>query len=432
MNKDIYESYTRILKKELLPALGCTEPIAISYATAKAASILGAEPEAITMYCSGNIVKNVQGVAVPNAKGLKGIEAAAILGALGGDAKRELEVLEGIAPEDQQRTAALVGTGFCTCHLVENVENLYICAEVRGGGHQVKVEIENIHTNIISITHDHRVIFKKEPGQDGWDEYGDKQKLNVADILTYADTVDLTSVSDVLNRQIEMNSAIAREGLKEIWGVNAGKTLIDIYGQDVKVRARAMAAAGSDARMSGCTLPVVINSGSGNQGMTTSLPVVEYAKELGVGNDKLYRSLIISNLIALHQKRYIGSLSAYCGVVCAACGAGAAIAYLHGGDYQVVANTIINTIANIGGMVCDGAKPSCAAKIASAVDAAILAYHMSACDRVFKDGEGLVQDNVEKTIQNLGQVGRIGMKSTDVEILNIMLSRSQKSAVCNY
>jgi len=422
MKREIYECYTDILNTELVPALGCTEPIAIAFASAKTVSLLGCRPEKIEMHCSGNIVKNVQGVIVPNAGGLKGIEAAAILGALGGDADRNLEVLEGIDSEVKAETKELIGTGYCSCVLAEDVENLYLLAKVSAGEHSAEVEIEHIHTNIIRMSVDGKDLMKADTDQCGGHTVADKSLLNVRDILEFADTADLKDIEEVLYNQIEMNSAISDEGLEGQWGVSVGKTLLEIYGDDVKVRARARAAAGSDARMSGCSMPVVINSGSGNQGMTASLPVIEYATELGVSKEKLYRALVISNLIALHQKKYIGSLSAYCGVVCAACGSGAAITYLHGGGYEEIGNTIINTIANVGGMVCDGAKPSCAAKIASAVEAAILAHHMGTFNRVFRDGEGLVQQDVEQTIQNIGHVGRVGMKSTDLEILNIMLT----------
>jgi len=422
MKREVYECYVDILNTELVPALGCTEPIAIAFAAAKAVSLLGCRPEKIKMHCSGNIVKNVQGVTVPNSGGLKGIEAAAILGALGGDAEKNLEVLEGIDSEVKAETKRLTGTGFCRCVLAEEVENLYILAKVSAAGHSAEVEIEHIHTNIIRMSIDGKDLMKAETDQCGGHAVADKSLLNVRDIIEFADSVDLKVVENALTNQIEMNSAISDEGLKGQWGVNVGKTMLEVYGDDVKVRARARAAAGSDARMSGCSMPVVINSGSGNQGITASLPVIEYAKELGVSKDKLYRALVISNLIALHQKKYIGSLSAYCGVVCAACGSGSAITYLHGGGYEQIANTIINTIANVGGMVCDGAKPSCAAKIASAVEAAILAHYMGTFNRVFRDGEGLVQQDVEQTIRNIGRVGRVGMRSTDLEILNIMLT----------
>jgi len=273
------------------------------------------------------------------------------------------------------------------------------------------------------MTADGKDIYLGDPKHNAEGETGDRALLNVRDILTFADTLDLCDVEEVLEKQIRMNTAISDEGLKGGYGVCVGKTLLQVYGDDVKVRAKARAAAGSDARMSGCSLPVVINSGSGNQGMTASLPVIEYAREMKLPEERLYRALVVSNLIALHQKKYIGNLSAYCGAVSAACGSGAAITYLYGGGYEEISKTIINTIANVGGIVCDGAKPSCAAKIASSVDAAIMAHHMSVSNHVFGDGEGLVQQDVERTIHNIGHVGCVGMKSTDLEILGIMLAK---------
>lgn len=425
MDQNIYDTYVTILHNELVPALGCTEPIAIAFAAARAAALLGCRPERMEMHCSGNIVKNVQGVTVPNSGGLKGIEAAAILGALGGDASKNLEVLDGISEETIKETAALMDIGYCKSILAKGVENLYLLAKVYAGEHSAEVEIETIHTNIIRMAVDGKDTYRLETDHCGSHVVADKSLLNVRDILAFADAVDIKDVEDVLESQVRMNSAISDEGLQGQYGANVGKTLLEVYGDDVKIRAKARAAAGSDARMSGCSMPVVINSGSGNQGMTASLPVIEYAKFLWVSREKMYRALVVSNLVSLHQKKFIGNLSAYCGVVCAACGSGAAITYLHGGGYEEISNTIINTIANIGGIVCDGAKPSCAAKIASAVDAAIMAHYMGTKSRVFQDGEGLVRKDVEQTIHNLGLVGRVGMKNTDLEILKIMLSKPE-------
>lgn len=421
MDKTIYNSYVEILRSELVPALGCTEPIALAYAAAKAREVLGEMPEKIRMFCSGNIIKNVKGVKVPNSGGMKGIEAAAILGVIGGRADKKLEVLQSITENDIQKTKRLLNTNFCQCELLEGVENLYIIAEVISKKNKVTVEVKNQHTNITRIIKNNEVIF--ESAQEDKKKVIRKELLSVKDIIEFADTVNLEDVRDILEQQIEFNSRIAEEGLRHKYGTEVGRTLLEFYGTDVKVRAKAMSAAGSDARMSGCALPVVINSGSGNQGMTVSLPVIEYAKELKVEKEKLYRALVVANLIAIHQKRFIGSLSAYCGATSAGCGAGCGIAYLYGGKYEEISQTIINTIANIGGMVCDGAKSSCAAKIASAVDAGIMGYMMSKKDRVFQPGEGLVEDDVEKTIRNLGRMGREGMRNTDVEILNMMLGK---------
>lgn len=422
MDTKLYNNYVKILQNELVPALGCTEPIAIAYAAAKARAVLGYFPESIEMCCSGNIIKNVKGVTVPNSGGLKGIDVAATLGVVGGDADRELEVLEHILPEHIEKTKELVDAGFCSCSLQEGVENLYIVAKVTYQEHYAEVTIINRHTLITKIVRDGEILFEHAVNEASPD-YADKSLLNIKDILEFADTVNIDDVREPLERQIQMNSAIAKEGLEHAYGAEVGRTLLEVYGDDVKFRARAKAAAGSDARMGGCSLPVVINSGSGNQGMTVSLPVIEFAKELNVSEDKLYRALVVSNLISIHQKKYIGSLSAYCGAVSAACGSGAAITYLYGGGYDEISLTIVNTIANVGGIVCDGAKPSCAAKISSAVEAAILAHNLAKKNLSFKPGEGIVKNDVEETIRSVGYIGRVGMKNTDIEILNIMIDK---------
>lgn len=420
MDKQLYRNYLNILRSELVPALGCTEPIAIAFAAAKARDVLGTMPQSIELICSGNIIKNVKGVTVPNSNGIKGIDAAAILGTLGGSAERELEVLESVTEEDIARTKLLAASGFCTCRLQEGVENLFIRARATAEEHWAEVTVINRHTFIARIVRDGEVLFEHNICE-GTAECPDKSALTVEGILEFAECVAIEDVRDILERQITMNSAISDVGLKGGYGAEVGKTLLSVYGNDVKTRARARAAAGSDARMSGCALPVVINSGSGNQGMTVSLPVIEFARELGVTEDRLYRALIISNLVSIHQKSYIGSLSAYCGAVTAACGAGAAITYLYGGGYQEISDTIVNTVANVSGIVCDGAKPSCAAKIASAVDAAILGHYLSCGHRCFAPGEGFVQEDLEDTIKSVGYIGRVGMKTTDTEILNLMI-----------
>ena len=420
MSQQLHDMFLQVLSKELIPALGCTEPIAIAYAAAKARQILELEPEGIRLRCSGNIIKNVKGVAVPNAGGLKGVEAAAILGALGGDADRELEVLQAVRPEHLERTRELLNTGFCTCALQENVANLYIVAEVFSGEHTASVTIINRHTLITRMERDGKVLFAQDPVVQKADDT-DWSGWSVAAIVDFAETVELSKVKSLLDGQIELNCAISGAGLNRAYGAQIGRTLLDVCEDTVWTRAKARAAAASDARMGGCSLPVVINSGSGNQGLTVSLPVIEYAKHLGVCREKLYRALLISNLTSIFQKHFIGSLSAFCGAVTAAAGCGAAITWLHGGKLENICDTIANTVANVGGMVCDGAKASCAAKIASAVDAAIMAHHLSMRGLRFQPGEGIIQNDPQKTIQSLGYIGRVGMKHTDVEILNLML-----------
>lgn len=430
MDSALYSNYLNILKHELVPALGCTEPIAIAYAAAKARQILGDFPDTIEMSCSGNIIKNVKGVTVPNSDGMKGIDVAAILGVVGGNADKALEVLEEITPEHIQKTRELVEQRICSCSLVEGVANLYIVAKVKKDNHYAEVTIINHHTNITKIVKDDEVLLDIPVEAEDTDAGIDKSTLTVKDILTFANEVKIEDVKDLLERQIRMNSAISQEGLDNNYGAQIGKTLMHVWGKGITTRACARAAAGSDARMGGCSMPVVINSGSGNQGMTVSLPVVAYAEEWEISREKLYRSLVVSNLIAIHQKFYIGSLSAYCGAVSAACGAGAGITYMYGGTYQQVSLTIINTLGNIGGIVCDGAKPSCAAKIATSVDAALMAFHLSIQNKSFLPGEGIIKGDVEETIKSMGYIGRVGMRSTDTEILNVMIDRVNVDREC--
>lgn len=415
-------NYLEILHSELIPALGCTEPIAVAFAAAKARSVLGTFPDKLELHCSGNVIKNVKGVTVPNSGGLIGLDVAAVLGTVCGCADRELQVLEDATEEDIARTQELIRNNYVICILEEGVENLYIRAVVSSGEHTAEVIIEKKHNLITHICKDGVTLYHHNP-EIHTEKYVDKSTLSIRGILEFAESVSLESVQELLDRQIEMNSRIADEGLRRGYGAQIGQTLLDTEGENVIIRARARAAAGSDARMSGCSLPVVINSGSGNQGMTLSLPVIEYAKELHVDREKLYRALVVSNLTAIHIKRYIGSLSAFCGAVSAACAAGAAITYLHGGSYDQICTTIVNTLGNTSGIICDGAKPSCAAKIACAVEGAILAHNMSMMGRSFQPGEGLIREDIEDTIKSIGYVARVGMKNTDVEVLNVMIDR---------
>lgn len=415
------QRYIDILRQELVPALGCTEPIAIAYAGALAARLLGGLPEHMTVRCSGNVIKNVKGVIVPNAGGQKGIEIAAALGALGGDPDKQLEVLTPITPAHVARAKELVADGFCRVELLEGVAGLHIIMQAARGGHHAVVEIANGHTNIVRLEKDGELLAggNVTPGQDSNDE--SRAFMTVADILTFAETCNLDTVRDVLDRQIAYNSNISDAGLRDAYGAGVGRSILHTQGNDVRTRAKARAAAGSDARMGGCELPVVINSGSGNQGMTVSLPVIEYAREYNLSQETLYRALIISNLVAIHQKSGIGKLSAYCGAVSAACGSGAAITWLCGGDYQCVADTITNMLATVSGIVCDGAKASCAAKIASSVDAAIMAHDLAMQNHAFAPGDGIVKNDVEDTIHSVGRLAREGMRATDEEVLHIMI-----------
>lgn len=415
------ENYLSVLNRELIPALGCTEPVAIAYAAAKARSVLGQFPERMVIRCSGNIIKNVKGVTVPNSNGLRGVDVAAILGVVGGDAERELEVLEGITPAHIKKTKELLAANFCRCEHQREVENLYISAAVFAGEHFAEVTMINRHTLITKIVHDGEILYSRELSEESGRV--DWALWSVKDILVFAEEVDIAKVQNILDRQIEMNTRVSKEGLSKNYGAQVGKTLLEIYGDNLETRARAKAAAGSDARMGGCSMPVVINSGSGNQGITITLPIVEYAMEWKVPKETLYRALLIGNLISIYQKHFIGNLSAFCGAVTASSGVGAAITYMAGGGYEKISQTITNIAGNVGGIVCDGAKASCAAKIASAVDAAILGHRLSMKGLGFHAGEGIVQKDVDETIRSIGYVGCVGMKQTDVEILKIMLDK---------
>ena len=403
--------------------MGCTEPIAIALAAAKAREALGAQPEGCQVVVSGNIIKNVKAVTVPNTGGLKGIEAAAAAGMAAGRADLELEVLSQVTKEEIAAIQAMLEG--CEIQVVPAGGDrvFYILVTVEGGGHTACCEIVDYHTNIVRIQRDDEVLLEKtETG--GEKEETDRSVLSVEEIIRFADCLDTADVAELLDRQIAYNSAISAQGLAGGWGAEIGRTLRKVYGDDVTIRAKAAAAAGSDARMSGCEMPVVIVSGSGNQGMTASLPVIEYARDMGADEDALLRALAVADLVTIHQKTGIGRLSAFCGAVSAGCGAAAGIAYLKGGRYKVIAHTIANTLAICSGMICDGAKPSCAAKIAAAVDAGLMGYHMYVDGgHQFVGGEGIIKKGVENTIDSVGRLARQGMRRTDAEILDIMVGR---------
>lgn len=418
----VYKTYVEILKRELVCAMGCTEPIAIAYCAAVARKALGTLPSEIDVAASGNIIKNVKSVIVPNTGGLRGIEAAAAIGALAGDAEAGLQVVSHVTPDE---IAALPGYLEQTAFSVSAAESEFLLdieVTVRANGHFATVRAVQEHTNIVLVETDAGVLFSKDPDEDTGKDEGapDYTLLNVADICEFADTCELDDVRPILERQLSCNCAIAEEGLRGNYGAGIGKVLLAAYGDDVRTRARAYAAAASDARMNGCDLPVVINSGSGNQGITASLPVYIYAKELGASEEKLYRALLVSNLVTIHEKTGIGRLSAYCGAVSAGAGAGAGIAYLHGGGCREISHTIVNALAVTSGIVCDGAKSSCAAKIAMAVEAGILGFEMYSCGKQFYGGDGLVAKGVENSIANFSRLGRVGMRETDKEIIRMM------------
>ena len=416
-----YGAYVQILKEELVPAMGCTEPIALAYAAAKAREILGSIPDKVVIEVSGSIIKNVKSVIVPNTNHLKGIPAAATAGIIAGRAEKELEVIAQVTESEIEQMKQFLQTADIKVVHADNGITFDIIVSVYKGSSYAKVRIANYHTNIVLMEKDGEVIY--EIAVEGEKEEGltDRNLLNMKDIWDFAMTVDVKDIKETLDRQIAYNTAIAEEGLRGDYGANIGSVLLDTYGDDIRTRAKAKAAAGSDARMNGCELPVIINSGSGNQGMTSSIPVIEYAKEFDADEDTLYRALALSNLVTIHQKTGIGRLSAYCGAVSAGAGAGAGIAYLCGGGYEEVIHTVVNALAIVSGIVCDGAKASCAAKIASAVDAGILGYNMYKRGQQFYGGDGIVTRGVEETIQNVGRLGKQGMKETNEEIIKIMV-----------
>ena len=419
-----YEAYVKILEEELVPAMGCTEPIALAYAAAKAREVLGCIPEKVEIGASGSIIKNVKSVIVPNTNHLKGIPAAATAGIIAGKPEKELEVIAEVEPEKiPQMVEFLQSTPITVEHIDSGITFEIIVKVIKGDDYAI-VRIANYHTNIVLIEKNGEVLMQVEVNGEGESGLTDRSVLNLADILDFAETLNVEDVKSVLDRQIQYNSAIAEEGLRGNYGSNIGSVLLQTYGDSsVMVRAKAMAAAGSDARMNGCELPVIINSGSGNQGMTTSLPVIEYAKELKVSDEKLYRALALANLVTIHQKTSIGRLSAFCGAVSAGAGAGAGIAYLLGADLDGISHTVANAIATTGGIVCDGAKASCASKIATSVEAGILGYNMHVRNQDFQPDDGLVGEDPEETIANIGRLGKQGMKSTNEEIIKIMVGQ---------
>ena len=417
-----YQAYVQILKEELVPAMGCTEPIALAYAAAKAREVLGAVPDEVKVEASGSIIKNVKSVIVPNTNHLKGIPAAAAAGIIAGQADKELEVIAEVSDEQIARMKEFLENTKITVEHVDNGITFEIIVTLKKGDSYSQVRIANYHTNIVHIEKDHKVLLDIPVEGENEEGLTDRSLLDVEDIWDFINTVEIDDIREVIGRQIEYNTAIADEGLRGDYGANIGRVLLETYGDaDVKVRAKARAAAGSDARMNGCELPVIINAGSGNQGMTCSIPVLEYAKELNSGEDKTYRALALSNLVAIHQKTGIGRLSAYCGAVSAGAAAGAGIAYLCGGGYEEVIHTVVNALAIVSGMVCDGAKASCAAKIAESVDAGILGYNMYIRGQQFYAGDGIVTRGVEATIHNIGRLGKDGMRETNEEIIKMMI-----------
>lgn len=422
MEQTLYQRYLSLLQQELIPAMGCTEPIALAYCAAAAWQAAGGgAPELavqVEVTVSGNIIKNVKSVIVPNTGGLRGIETAVAAGLVSGQPDRKLEVLAALEPSQQVQIRSLLRRNIIRVFPAQNDELLYIeiCLRQKNGV-TARAVLQGNHINLLLVERDGKVIHQ---GRRLENSGKPAHPMSVQEIYDFAQEADIQDLEPLVGRQIDCNLAIAQAGMEGSWGANVGRTLRQVYGEDVRFRARAFAAAGSDARMSGCEMPVIIVSGSGNQGITASVPVAVYAKAVGADRERLLRAVTLSDLVTIHQKTGIGCLSAFCGATCAGCGAGAGIAYLLGGDYKTVAHTIVNALAVVSGMVCDGAKASCAAKIAAAIDAGILGYELYCHGQEFLDGDGIIRKGVDNTIGNVGRMARSGMRETDRVILDIM------------
>ncbi|MCM1026640.1 MAG: L-serine ammonia-lyase, iron-sulfur-dependent, subunit alpha [Roseburia sp.] len=427
MEERIYREFVEILKEELIPAMGCTEPIAVAYCAALARDQLGCMPERVEVKASANIIKNVKSVVVPNTGGQRGISAAAAAGIIAGHADRKLQVLAGMPKDQIGEVAKFLGRAECAVEQSDREYVFDIQVRLTGGGHTAFAEIAGYHTNVIRLEKDEEILICKDYQEQGKRYATDRSLLTVERIVEFADCVEMVDVQEILQRQIDYNMAIAEEGLRGDYGANIGSVLLKAYGNSVHNRAKAYAAAGSDGRMNGCELPVVINSGSGNQGLTASLPVIVYAEEMKASRETLYRALVVSNLVTIHLKTGIGCLSAYCGATSAGCGAGAGIAYLYGGKTYEISHTIVNAIAVDSGMICDGAKASCAAKIASAVEAGLLGLQMQLHGSQFYGGDGIVVKGVENTIRNVCALASVGMRETDRTILRLMMEEDSRS-----
>ena len=422
MERDIYSAYIRLLEQELVPAMGCTEPIAVAYAAAVAAKELPELPETVDISVSANIIKNVKSVIVPNTGGLHGLEAAAAAGIIAGDPDSKLLVISKVTQGQQKEITEYLRKAKFTVAESDSGALFDICITLTAGEHRAVCRIAEDHTNIVRIERDGKTLYQRNLENAAPDTASDKELLTVERIVEFADTLEIAHVQALFDRQIKCNMEIANEGLTNNYGARIGQVLLKTRGEDVITRAKAYAAAASDARMGGCEKPVVINSGSGNQGITASVPVIIYGRELGVSQEQLYRALAVSNLVTLHLKSGIGPLSAYCGAISAGCGAAAGITYLYGGQFREIAHTIVNAIAINSGVICDGAKASCAAKIASAVEAGILGMEMFRQGSQFMGGDGIVSKGVENTINNVSRLASEGMRKTDAEIIKIMLS----------
>ncbi len=420
MNEKIKQDFLAILDEELIPAMGCTEPIALAYAAARGREVLGRDPEGILARCSGNIIKNVRCVRIPNSGGMTGIEAACALGALAGDPTREMEVLEEVIPEEQAATAAFLQKGTCSVEFLDSSIPLHFIITLIAGADWVEVEVRHSHRNIVRITKNQQVVFEVEDKVD-ITERADRSALSIENIYDFANEIELDRIRPHTQRQIDCNMAIAQRGMQGDYGVGIGQALLDTYSHSAYTKVRAYAAAASEARMDGCDMPVIITSGSGNQGITSTVPVIVYAREKQIPEDKMMRALVFSSLMTVYQKEYIGKLSAFCGVVSAATAAGAAITYMLGGTLAQIKDTIDNTLADIPGIICDGAKASCAAKISSALDAALFSHSLAMQGKAYSQGTGILREDTGHTIRDVGHIGRVGMQPTDQEIVKLMI-----------
>ena len=422
LSNEIKQSFLAILKEELVAAMGCTEPIALAYAAARGRAVLGAAPEKIRARCSGNIIKNVRCVRIPNSGGMTGIEAACALGAIAGDADRMMEVLEAVTPQGLAQTVEFIREKRCLVEYLESPSPLHFIIELSRGNQLVSVEVVHHHTNIASIRKNGMVVYEN---RDFGEEIqpAERSHLSIENIYAFANQVDVADITPFAQRQIACNMAISERGMEGDYGLGIGKAILAAYPDCTITRAKAYTAAASEARMDGCDMPVIITSGSGNQGIASTVPVIVYAREKGISQEQLYRCLVFSSLLTVFQKEYLGKLSAFCGAVSASCAAGAAITYMMGGSVQQIKDTIDNTLADIPGILCDGAKASCAAKIASALDAALLAHHLAMDGKVYQANSGILQDNADRTISSVGYIGKVGMKQTDAEIVKLMIGK---------
>jgi L-cysteine desulfidase len=422
LTEEIKNQFLEILKEELVPAMGCTEPIALAYAAAKARELLGAAPEKIIARCSGNMIKNVRCVQIPNSGGMVGIEAAVCLGAFGGDANRDMEVLESVPREIRGKVQNFIESGECQVEYLDSDIPLHFTVEETAGADTVIVEVRYSHTNLYSVQKNGEMIYQAD-GEQVAANRADRSCLTIDNIKEFADTIDIDQILPMYDRLVRCNMDIAYEGMSGDYGLGIGRVIRGAYVESTLTRMKAYTAAASEARMEGCDMPVIINSGSGNQGIASSVPVIVYARENSIPTQKLYRALAFSSLLTIHQKEYIGKLSAFCGAVSASCASGAAITYLAGGTIRQIKDTVANTLANIPGIICDGAKASCAAKIATSLDAAMMAHYLAMQGKSYTALTGILKEETDETISCVGYIGKVGMRQTDKEIIQMMLGQ---------